>query len=171
MSGAWYVPGGRRAVLEVDAGGNERGQLHLPELDRTEPVRELTELRALTGDPAHAHHFAGVSPDGRWLAYTSNAAGGVDFDLWVCTLDTGERRLAWASGGWAHGASGFSPDGALVSLLLPGSRPLDGDLVLVHWETGRAHRPFAHPDRAGLIGPPAWLAADGRLSPMTSRAT
>ncbi len=163
VGAAHYVPGSRTAVLEIDAGGNERGQLFGLELDRATAATRLDELRALTDDPDHGHHFAGVSPDGRRLAYTSNRDGGIDFDLYICALATGEHRQLWRSGGWAHPASGFSPDGRYVSLLMPGPRPLDVRLVLIDVTGERGVSATSSPGNAVLFGPPAWLGPDAFL--------
>jgi acetyl esterase/lipase len=159
VRGAHYLPGSRQAVLEIDAGGNERFGLWLLDLDAatSEPVTSLSRLHALTGDSRFGHHFAGVSPDGRVIVYLSDRAGGVDFDLWSLTLDTGEHRLVYAGGTWLHASSGFAPHGRTVAVLASGDRPLDADLVLVDVDSGTAVTPLPHPDEAALIGPPAWI--------------
>jgi dipeptidyl aminopeptidase/acylaminoacyl peptidase len=158
VSTAEYVPGARRAILRVDAGGNERGLLYELDLDAAaaSPVSEFSGLRALTGDPRFVHTSAGISPDGRTLAYISNKANGVDFDLWVCDLASGEHRLLHASGEYLQPGSGFSPDGRYVSVLRPGQRPLDLDLLLVEVGTGAVRMPLGHPHEAALVGAPAW---------------
>jgi dipeptidyl aminopeptidase/acylaminoacyl peptidase len=155
---AQYVPGTRQAVLAIDAGGNERHQLYVLDLDGAAAsiVVGFDRLRALTSDPRYGHQSAGVSPDGRSLAYVSNRANGVDFDLWVCDIASGEHRLLYAGGSWLQPASGFSPDGRLVSVLRPGERPLDFDLVLVDVATGETLTPLAHPEEAAIVGAPAW---------------
>ena len=160
VAGAHYVPGARRAVLAIDQGGNERHQLYLIDLDdaAAATVTGFERLQAITTDPRFGHEFAGVSRDGRRLAYVSDRSNGVDFDLWVCDLEHREHRLLHAGGAWYHPASGFSPDGRLVSVLRPGSRPLDVDLVLIDSSTGEARVPIPHPDEAALIGPPAWVS-------------
>ena len=155
VASAHYVAGARRAVLAIDTGGNERHQLYLIDLDDG-PLEEVSRLRALTADPRFGHRFAGISPDGRTLAYVSNRANGVDFDLWLCHLERGEHRLLHAGGAWYLPASGFSPDGRFVSVLRPGPRPLDIDLVLIDVASGEARVPLPHPDEAALVGPPAW---------------
>jgi dipeptidyl aminopeptidase/acylaminoacyl peptidase len=160
VASAHYVPGTRRAVIEADAGGNERVQLFLLELDREAPARGFDELEPLTDDPRYGHHHAGIAPDGRLLAYTSNCDGGVDFDLYLCDLRTCEHRRLWKSGGWAHPASGFSPDGRFVSVILPGTRPLDEQLVLVEVDEQGGVEVMHTPGRASLFGPPAWLGPD-----------
>ena len=159
VRGAHYLPGSRRAVLEIDTGGNERFGLWLLDLDAaaSEPVTSLSALRALTDDPRRGHHFAGASPDGRLIAYLSDRAGGVDFDLWSVALDTGEHRLVHAGGTWLHPSSGFAPDGRTVAVLAPGDRPLDTDLLLVDIDSGAAVAPLPHHDEAALVGAPAWI--------------
>jgi hypothetical protein len=156
---AHYVPGSRRAVLAIDEGGNERHQLYLLDLDEAaeSTVVSFDRLRSLTSDRRFGHYLAGGSPDGRSVAYLSNQANGVDFDLWVCDLASAEHRCCYAGGAWCQPASGFSPDGRFVSVLRPGDRPLDFDLVLVDLTTGEARFPLEHPDEAALVGPPAWV--------------
>ena len=155
-----YVPGRRQAVVEVDAGGNERGQLFLVHLERDGSGPALDgDLDALTADPAHAHHLAGVSPDGRSVAYLSNRRNGVDFDLWTIDLDTRGERCLYQGGGYCQPASGFSPDGRWVSILRPGGRSLDVDLLLVSAATGEARAVLEHADEAALVGPPVWESA------------
>jgi dipeptidyl aminopeptidase/acylaminoacyl peptidase len=160
VASAHYVPGTRRAVLAVDEGGNERHQLYLIDLDdaAARTVDGFDGLRALTSDPRFGHQFAGISTDGRTLAYVSNRSNGVDFDLWLCDLGHGEHRLLHAGGAWYHPASGFSPGGQFVPVLRPGPRPLDIDLVLVDVTSGEARIPIAHPGEAALVGPPAWAS-------------
>jgi dipeptidyl aminopeptidase/acylaminoacyl peptidase len=160
VASAHYVPGTRRGVLAIDTGGDERHQLYLIDLEDAAgtKITEFDRLQALTAEPQFGHQFAGISPDGRTLAYLSNRANGVDFDLWVCDLESGEHRLLYASGSYCHPASGFSPGGRFVSVLRPGPRPLDADLVVVDVASGEARVPLAHPDEAAMIGAPAWLS-------------
>ncbi len=160
VASAQYVPGTRHAVIEADAGGNERIQLFLLDLERGAPVRSFEELDPLTDDPAHGHHNAGISPDGRLLAYTSNRDGGIDFDVYLCDLQTREHRRLWKSGSWAHPASGFSPDGRYLSVIVPGSLPLDERLVLIGLDESDGVSITGTPGRASESGPPAWLGPD-----------
>jgi dipeptidyl aminopeptidase/acylaminoacyl peptidase len=155
-----YVPGGRQAVIAVDAGGNERHQLYLLDLGHAagRPAGP-GDLKPLTDQPKYGHQFAGISPNGGLLAYVSNKANGVDFDLWLCDLRSGEHKCVFAGGGWCRPASGFSPDGRFVSVSRPGPRPLDDDLLLVELATGEVINPLPHPDEAAQVGPPAWVDA------------
>jgi acetyl esterase/lipase len=160
VSSAHYIPGTRQAVLAIDEGGNERHQLYLIDLDdaATVPVAGFDRLDSLTSDRRFGHQFAGVAPDGRRLAYVSNRANGVDFDLWLCDLDCAEHRLLHAGGAWYRPASGFSPGGRFVSVLRPGQRPLDVDLVLIEVATGEPRIPIPHETEAALVGAPAWVS-------------
>jgi dipeptidyl aminopeptidase/acylaminoacyl peptidase len=160
VASAHYVPGVRQAVLAIDEGGDERHQLYLIDLDdaAAAPVSGFDRLRALTSDRRFGHSYAGISPDGHTLAYVSDRANGVDFDLWVCDLERGEHRMLHAGGAWFQPGSGFSPGGRFVSVLRPGSRPLDEDLVLIDVSSGEARIPMPHPDEAAQVGPPAWMS-------------
>ena len=161
VAGAHYVPGGRQAVLQIDHGGDERHQLSLIDLDEAarSAVTGFDRLMPLTADPRFVHEFAGVSPDGGKIAYVSNRANGVDFDLWICELPSREHRCVHADQAWFAPGSGFSGDGRLVSVLRPGERPLDVDLVLVDVGTREARTVLAHPDEPAVVGPPAWIDA------------
>ena len=171
-----YVPGQRRAVIAVDTGGNERHQLYLLDL---EPDRQSGgdrpagpgDLEPLTEEPKYGHHFAGISADGQILAYVSNQANGVDFDLWVCDLGRGDHSRVFASGGWCQPASGFSPDGRFVSVTRPGPPPARRRSLLVELATGQATNPLPHPAEAALVGPPAWVDGSAFYASSTSAAT
>lgn len=174
VAAAGYVPGRRVAVLEVDRDGDERHQLLLLDLD-TAPdggIRDRQRLRALTVEPDFGHHLAGIAPDGSAVAFTSNRRDGVDFDLWLRDLDGGDERCLYRGGGQCQPGSGFSPDGRWVSVLRPGPRPLDTELLLVDVATGEVRPVLAHPDEAAQLGPPAWTGrARAWVSANTGRDT
>jgi dipeptidyl aminopeptidase/acylaminoacyl peptidase len=155
---ARYRPGHRQAIVEGDAGGDERSQLWLLDLDG--PVaRDRSMLQALTDDPRSVHHLAGVAPDGRRVAMLSNRRDEVAFDVWLLELDSGEERLLYDGGGWCQPASGFSPTGRWLSVLRPGPRPMDNDLLLLDVATGEQRVVLPHPDEAAVVGAPAWIDA------------
>jgi len=155
---ARYVTGQRRAVIEVDTGGNELGQLYVVGLDGPPGSAPLGahELDALTDDPRHAHHLAGVSPDGSTVAFLSTRRNGVDFDLWTIDLASRSLRCHYDGGGYCMPASGFSPDGRWISFLRPGNRPLDMNLLLVDTHTGEPRVIFEHADESAEVGSPVW---------------
>jgi tricorn protease len=67
-------------------------------------ARRLTSTPAVEGDPQ-------FSPDGRWLAFTSNRSG--NRDVYVLAAEGGDpRRLTWHPGN--DDARGWSPDGKTV---------------------------------------------------------
>ena len=84
----------------------------------------------------------------------SNKANGVDFDLWVLELASGEHRLVHAGGAWLQVGSGFSPDGRFISVLRPGPRPLDDDLLLIEVATGEVSSSLPTLTRRQLWGLP-----------------
>lgn len=159
VGAALYVPGRRHAVIQVDATGDEHHQLYLVDLDRRAdgPVVAPSDLRALTAAPAFGHHLAGAAPSGDEIAYVSNRRNGVDFDLWVCTLASGEHRAVYTGGGWCQPSSGYSPDGRYVAVIKPGNRPLDEDLLIVDVRTGDHRIVLPHPDEAAQVGSAAWV--------------
>jgi dipeptidyl aminopeptidase/acylaminoacyl peptidase len=163
VAAARYVPGQRQAAIQVDHGGDERHQLYLIDLDRADdaPVTDLDVLVAVTDDPKYVHELAGISPDGSILGYLSNRGNGVDFDVWIYELATGTHRRVYAEGGWCSPSSGFSPDGRWLSVLRPGPRPLDVDLLLINAQTAEVRTILGHPDEAALVLMPAWAGTDG----------
>jgi dipeptidyl aminopeptidase/acylaminoacyl peptidase len=159
VGSARYLGGTRQALIEVDSGGNERYQIYVVDIDeaaRSGPVG-FDSLVAITSESSYGHHLAGVSGDARSVAYFSNKANGVDFDLWICDLESRVHRCIYAAGSWLMQASGFSPDGRWISVLRPGPLALDTYLELVEVSTGTATRILAHKGQAAEVGPPAWI--------------
>jgi Tol biopolymer transport system component/imidazolonepropionase-like amidohydrolase len=73
--------------------------------------------RRLTNDP-FIEIGAAWSPDGRWLAYSSDRAGSMD--LWLRDVATGAERRVTASAG-AKTDAAWSPDGNRIAMLRAGS--------------------------------------------------
>ena len=122
------LPNGR-ILLEIDEGGNERTQLYL--LD-AEPG---AELEPLVVDPRFIHRSPHVSRDGALLAYSTNRRNGVDFDVVVRELASGEERT-FEIGGWWE-TYGISPDGRWVAAgRLGDARGRHGSLPAAERETG-----------------------------------
>ena len=137
-----------RLLLEIDEGGNERTQLHL-------------DGEPLVVDPRYIHRTPHVSHDGTLLAYSTNRRNGLDFDVVVLRLDTGEER-SFELGGWC--ASGeISPDGRWVVAEQLGELSGDSNLFLLGVESGEVVHMTPHtgvaeyktpvwlPDSSGLL--------------------
>jgi dipeptidyl aminopeptidase/acylaminoacyl peptidase len=145
-----FLPDGRRVLLEMDEGGNERTQLYL--LD-AEPG---ASPEPLVVDPDFIHRAPFVSADGALLAYSSNRRNGTDFDVYVRALAGGEERRVFAPGGFCE-VAGFSPDSRWLAVVRLTERSGDNDLYLVDVESGEAVHASPHDDEA-YFGAPAWLA-------------
>jgi dipeptidyl aminopeptidase/acylaminoacyl peptidase len=146
-----FVPGGERVLLQMDEAGNERAQLYL--------LDPGGEPEPLVHDPRFMHTNPHFSRDGRLLAFASNRRDGVDFDVYVHDLESGEERAAHGHSGWCDPA-GFSPDGRTLAVVQHTLRSGDNELKLVDLESGEWVEVAPHDDEA-YVGPPAWLA-DGR---------
>lgn len=104
VTGAGYRPGRpEQVVFSRDEAGAENYQLFL--LDRASGrVQRFS-------DGVHRYQAFRWSPDGKLLAYVSNARNERDFDLYVAdpAVPGSERRVAELSGQWAP--VDWSPDG------------------------------------------------------------
>ena len=141
-----FLPGGRILAL-VDEGGNERTQLYLRGDDGT--------LEPLVVDARFNHWTPIASPDGSLLAYTTNRGNGVDFEVVVRTVASGEERTFDLRGYVA--AHNFSPDGRwIVAERLSVERAGDSDLFLLDVETADVHHVTPH-EGAAEYATPAWL--------------
>ena len=129
----FHLPDGR-ILVEVDEGGNERTQLHI-----------LGE-GPLVSDPRFNHWTPHVSDDGRLLAYTTNRRNGVDFDVAVRNLASGEERM-FELGGYV-GVDSISPDGSWVAAVRGNERAGDYDLFLLDVESGDVVHATPHEDAA-----------------------
>ena len=141
-----FLPDGRVLVL-VDEAGNERTQLYLRGDDGT--------LEPLVVDPRFNHWSPIASRDGSLLAYTTNRGNGVDFEVVVRTLASGEENTFDLRGYVA--THSFSPDGRWIvverlSVELAG----DSDLFLLDVESGDVHHVTPH-EGAAEYATPAWL--------------
>ena len=142
-----------RVLLAVDEGGNERTQLHV--------FRE----GPLVVDPRVIHGSPHVSRDGSLLAYATNRRNGIDFDVVVRGLASGEER-SFELGGWcAPGA--FSPDGRWVVAAQLGELSGDSNLFLLGTETGEVVHATPHEGQAEYLRP-VWLADSSGLLAATN---
>jgi hypothetical protein len=135
---------GRVAVVSRSTEGN--GSLALAEHGATE---------ARTFDVAGSVSRAAISPDGRTVAYSSDAEG--DDDIWLLDLGTGgSTKLAGGSADERDPA--WSPDGKTVAFVRSGSR---GDAIWSVDVQAHAERDLA--DGSGSKASPTW-SGDGRVA-------
>jgi dipeptidyl aminopeptidase/acylaminoacyl peptidase len=130
-----------RLLLEIDEGGNERGQLYL-------------DGEPLVVDPRYIHRTPHISRDGTLLAYSTNRRNGRDFDVVARRLESGEEQ-SFELGGWC--ASGeISPDGRWVVAEQLGELSGDSNLYLLGVESGEIVHATPH-DGAAEYTTPVWL--------------
>jgi Tol biopolymer transport system component len=129
---AAFSPDGRfLAYVRMDGGKSWTADIYVRDLG-SGSERRLTQGSDYDGQPTWA-------PDSRLLAYTSRRRG--RFNLFLASLDGGERQLTWAGGRQAH----FSPDG--VSIVYAGDEMGSADLFLTTPTGGIARRLTQDPGR------------------------
>jgi dipeptidyl aminopeptidase/acylaminoacyl peptidase len=130
-----------RLLLEIDEGGNERMQLYL-------------DGDPLVVDPRYIHRSPHVSRDGALLAYATNRRNGLDFDIVVRRLESGEER-SFELGGLCS-AGEISPDGRWVIAGQAGDQSGDSNLFLLGVESGEVVHVTPHEGQAEYLDP-VWL--------------
>jgi dipeptidyl aminopeptidase/acylaminoacyl peptidase len=155
-----FVPGSGRILLEMDEGGNERHQLYLL---GAEPG---AAPEPLVVEPEYLHVSPHVSNDGAQLAYSCNRRKGVDVDVYVRSLASGEERCVFAPGGICV-VAGFSPDGRWLGVQHLTERTGDNDLHLVDLDGDETFH-VAPEEEDAFFGDPAWLPEGNRFFFATS---
>lgn len=121
-----HVAGTSDLIIGMDVTGNEREQLYL--------LKESGKLIALTNSPEHVHWYGGSSPDGKWIAWSSNRRNQSFLDIYIQNLETLEIRLVFAQDGMFTVVKWF-PDGKSL-LVRKTNSPLDHDLGVFSLLTG-----------------------------------
>ncbi len=142
----FFLPDGR-VLVEIDAGGDERTQLHVLDAGKLDP---------LVVDPRFIHRTPRVGGD--VLAYSTNRRNGVDFDIVARNLGSGEER-AFEIGGNCSVES-VSPDGTRIAVERIGEQSGDGDIYICGVATGEIEHVTPH-DGAAEYFSVQWL--DDRL--------
>jgi dipeptidyl aminopeptidase/acylaminoacyl peptidase len=144
----FYLPTSDDILMSMDEGGNERLQIYLLD-DHGSDLREVIQ------EPEFIHRAGGVSRDSSMLAYASNRRNGVDFDIYVRRLDSGEERRVFDRGGLCS-AGGFSPDGRFVSISMATLKSADNELFLFDLDSGETIHVSPHEDES-QFGTPRWM--------------
>ena len=133
-----FVPGGKHIVAVI--GSAFRHDIALM------PIDSSAAPRMLANSPAD-ELMPNVSPDGRWMAYTSTETGRTE--VYVVNVDNPSTRLQLTTDG--GGAPAWSSDGTAVIAGIPGG----GGLVSIslaftpRLEVTRREKLFAFPYRTG----------------------
>lgn len=143
----------------ADRGGTEMHQLYVRHPDG--PVVPLSVDPA--GKVQRLLSWDAASPDGRSVAFTSNARVPTDMDIVVVDISGAGERTLVAGPAW-HVAGGWSPAGDELLVM----RVLDNttqDLLVVDGRSGSAREVTRHREDAQHV-PAGWLS-DGRVAMIT----
>jgi dipeptidyl aminopeptidase/acylaminoacyl peptidase len=142
-----YLPGQRAVIVSADDDGSERAQLWVRHLDGG------AALEPLVADPAHIHTLLDVSADR--VLYATNRRNGVDFDVVLRTVSSGDEQVVWDGGGWFNAAA-LSPDGRYIALQRESLLAASSQLLLADPEAGEVV-PITDAEQAGDWRTPRWL--------------
>jgi dipeptidyl aminopeptidase/acylaminoacyl peptidase len=145
----WSASG--ELIAAADRGGTELHQLHVRHPDG--PTRPLSTDPA--GRVQRLLSWNAASPDGRMVAFSSNARASMDMDIVVADLATGSERALLTGAAW-HVVGGWSPDGSRLLVM----RVLDNttqDLLVIDPRSGAAREITRHAEDVSHI-PAGWLA-------------
>ncbi|GAA0321552.1 S9 family peptidase [Bacillus carboniphilus] len=138
-----YINGTEKRIIGMDEGTNERQQLYL--------LHDDGELTPLTDSPDHIHQYGGSSPNGEWIAWSSNRRNPAYFDIYIQNIDTFETRQVFSEDG-TYSPVKWHPNG--VSLLIQRTNSnLDNDLGLLDIQTGDLVWITPHKDEAKFFSP------------------
>lgn len=121
-----YIASTSELVIGMDTDGDEKEQLYL--------IKENGDQIPLTNSPEHLHLFGDSSPDGKWIAWSSNRRNSDFLDVYIQNLETLEIRRVFTGEGTFHVEKWF-PDGNTL-LIRKVSAPLDYDLGVLSLDTG-----------------------------------
>jgi dipeptidyl aminopeptidase/acylaminoacyl peptidase len=148
-----FVPGTRRVLVEHDNAGDEHTQLSL--------LEAAGELEPLVHDSAFVHREPRLSRDGSLLAYATNRDNGVDWVIYVRSLQDGSERRAFGGDGVCAPA-GFSPNSRFLAVLRDTDRSNENELYLVDVSSGNAEHVSSGESHA-RFDEPVWRADGSAL--------
>jgi dipeptidyl aminopeptidase/acylaminoacyl peptidase len=135
-----YVYGTSNVIIGMDMKGNEQQQLYL--------LKKDSKLIDLTNSPEHIHRYGGSSPDGKWIAWSSNRRHPAYFDLYIQNLETTKVRQVYSDNGLFTSLK-WAPDGKSL-LIEKTNTPLDNDLGILDLSTGRVNWITIHSGEASF---------------------
>ncbi|PGV50019.1 S9 family peptidase [Bacillus sp. AFS037270] len=135
-----YVNGTSNLIIGMDIKGNENEQLYL--------LKKDNKLIDLTNSPEHIHHYGGSSPDGKWIAWSSNRRQPAYFDIYIQNLETLEILLVYSDNGLFSSLK-WAPKGNSL-LIEKTNTPLDNDLGILDLSTGRVNWITKHSGEASF---------------------
>ncbi|WP_428908118.1 S9 family peptidase [Niallia sp. Krafla_26] len=121
-----YVDETSDLIIGMDESGNERVQLFI--------LKKTGKLIPLTNSPQHVHLYGGSSPDGKWIAWSSNRREPAFFDIYLQNIETLETHLVFAHDG-QYTVEKWFPDGKSL-LVSRTNSALDNDLGVLSLLTG-----------------------------------
>jgi dipeptidyl aminopeptidase/acylaminoacyl peptidase len=169
VRGADYNPVRHELIYSMDAGGNERTQLHLLRgLGRSDHgLGDGWESIDLTAQPRAVHHFGGFSHDGEQFAFAANRVSPSRFDVYLQKVAGKAARLVAKGPGGYYLPAGWSPDDRSL-LLVRNESNNNQDLFLLDIPTGKV-RPLT-PHKGQERYQSAHWSADGKAIYCTSTA-
>jgi dipeptidyl aminopeptidase/acylaminoacyl peptidase len=145
-----YVPGRRAVVVQHDQGGDENYQISL--LDLTEPPAS-----PLGHDEAHMNALLDVTESS--IVYSTNRRNGVDMDVVVRDLTSGEERVVYDGGGYVA-TTDVSHDEKSVAVTMFSLQPSSTSIVVVD---GTGRHDVTDADEHADHHVAGWTADDGAL--------
>lgn len=156
VSGLHAAPKRPGLAFSRDHGGNEHHQLYWMDLT-------TLDVTPLTRDPQAVHLFGCFSPDGRYIAYSSTARNGTDYDLYVMPVDAPDQAelVLTRPGHWE--VRDWTDNGEWLVEEMRGNM----EQALYRFDrTRNAVTPVTHQDAEAIFRSPA-VAADGRVFVLT----
>ena len=143
----------------ADRGGTELHQLYVARSDE-----RVEKLSWSEGERVQRLlSWNATSPDGKRVAFSSNARQPTDMDIVVEDVETATERAMVTGPAW-HVAGGWSPDGRAL-LVMKVTANTDQDLYIVDADSGTMRDITSHEGDVSNV-PAGWLA-DGRPLGMT----
>ncbi|NYD38646.1 alpha/beta fold hydrolase [Actinomycetospora corticicola] len=142
----------RTIVVSHDTDGDERAQLSLLRPEEVDAPLGTADLEPLVRDPQFIHSLAEVLDDGR-VVYATNRRNGVDFDLVLRQVASGEETVLYDGGGMVGGAA-VAPDGSAALMTRPGTPALSSQVLRL---SGSGTSEITPADEPAIFGGLQWL--------------